>query len=74
MQGNNLLGADVKEAEAFYRKALELNKKNALANSSLAELLMNRGDASQKAGQFRLRTNLSGKPSNCEFHQAYVKS
>ena len=53
MQGNNLLGADVKKAEAFYRKALELNKKNALANSSLAELLMNRGDASQKADQFQ---------------------
>ena len=53
MQGNNLLGADVKKAEGFYRKALELNKKNALANSSLAELLMNRGDASQKASQFQ---------------------
>lgn len=54
MQGNNLLGADVKKAEAFYRKALELNKKNALANSNLAELLMNRGDAAQRAGKYQV--------------------
>ena len=54
MQGNNLLGADVKKAEEFYRKALELNKKNALANSNLAELLMNRGDAAQRAGKYQL--------------------
>jgi tetratricopeptide (TPR) repeat protein len=54
MQGNNLLGSDSKKAEAFYRKALTLNKKNALANSNLAELLLNRGDGAQKAKKYQL--------------------
>jgi len=53
-QGNQLLGADTAKAEAFYRKALTLNKKNALANANLAELLMNRGDAAQKGKNHKL--------------------
>ena len=54
MQGNSLLGADVKGAEGFYRKALGLNKKNASANANLAELLMNQGDSAQKAAKYKV--------------------
>jgi tetratricopeptide (TPR) repeat protein len=53
-QGNTLLGVDITKAEEFYRKALTLNKKNALANANLAELLMNQGDTAQKNKNHKL--------------------